>query len=1411
MHVYHGDRLRPAPRLRNHQRDQLPGSPMSPPAIDLSRLPAGAASFFGRDAELDLLDAVWADGPRTQIVTLVAAGGVGKTALVKRWLDRLKARGWGDAERVFGWSFFSQVNRAGGAGGREASEDIFLAAALEWLGTEYESAANPWEKGLLLARVLAERPTLLVLDGIESLQYPPGPVTTGQLRAPGLQGLLRQLASAGFVQAAGPPGLVVITSRQPIGDLAEHERDADHPDGAVLRHELENLSPSDGARLLHQLGCNRAGAAEIEAEDDYLAQASAEVQGHALTLTLLGGYLRQVYGGDIRKRDTVRLTDAADALPLPADQAHPQGRHAFRVMAACERWLERGGEDNARELAVWRLLGLFDRPADPGCLEALRAAPPIRGLTEALFEREKGLVGLLRGPKRIAEQDWRLALGRLADAGLIERPAVNSDGAHTDGLDTHPLVHEYLAQRLRETYPGAWRKAHRRLYEHLKSSAPHRPESLSGLQPLYQAISHGCMAGMQRQALDDVFRDRILRGTERGGFYSTRKLGAFGADLDAISCFFEEPWEKVSGSLPEPDRACVFYMAGLSLGAAGRLDEALRPTRLGIEISKAQRNWEYAAIGAGRLSQFELALGLVSKAVLHAKRAVVYADRSNNIFQRMARRTNLADALHQEGRRRLARDCFREAERLQAERHPNQPRLYSVRGYRYCELLLAEAEQAAWQHWLGSRDSSCSHRANSTLTHGRLPPLMEENTQSARRGKERVTLKPGGKFGVSCISGTGSLDIQMLCEQVADRAAQMLKPPRPSDSLLSSALDHLSRGRAFLLLVVLEAQWPPSPTLDLAAEELTAALDGLRAAGTQEHIPAALFARGWLYIRFEDPTAAGADLDAAWQIAARGDMRLSMADCLLHRARLFRDRAALVEARRLIEEFGYGRRLQELVDAERAASEQEWAAHAGTTNGFRWDAARPWAVKGLAPYRAIAGRQTDAHQTPTGDDVGRGKQSSVTSAPKPESRSRPNRSEQNHVTPSDRRRAPTALRTAHRSAAHSERRMEPTRGETMQTAAPNRTLVYISYSHKDKAWHKRLRRVLDADPLIRQRVWDDTKIRASAEWHGEIEAHFRRARVLIMLGSPDYFAPHCGARELEIEPGIAAHANGELAILWVPVRAHPLSATPVAHIMAATGPGAPSLDRVAPEAVDVALAAIRQQVRQLLELPPEPMTASAKRFRIAFSFPGERRDFVERVAEWIGVRIGRTRVLYDPWYEAEFARVDLDSYLQNLYHDQSDLIAVFLCAEYEKKDWCGLEWRAVKDLIKRRRGAGIMPLRFDHTEIPGLFSTDGYIWIGGNRSPEDVAELILERWQFESNAAPLPGTVPAPEPAASRAPLDDALTALTSLSPAVEIWRQKLKFLQAQEAITTDPGQRFQVRMQIEECQQKIRTLGGQP
>ncbi len=95
-------------------------------------------------------------------------------------------------------------------------------------------------------------------------------------------------------------------------------------------------------------------------------------------------------------------------------------------------------------------------------------------------------------------------------------------------------------------------------------------------------------------------------------------------------------------------------------------------------------------------------------------------------------------------------------------------------------------------------------------------------------------------------------------------------------------------------------------------------LMGFATPGFRTTLVRGLFTRAWWRYRSGDVTGAAADLDEAWEIAERGPMPLFLADIQLHRARLFGDRQALVDARRRIEARGYGRRLGELEDAEAA-------------------------------------------------------------------------------------------------------------------------------------------------------------------------------------------------------------------------------------------------------------------------------------------------------------------------------------------------------------------------------------------------------------------------------------------------------------------------------------------------------------
>ena len=155
-----------------------------------------------------MLTDTWENKPEINILTLVAWGGVGKSALVNKWLSTL-GESYGGAERVLGWSFYSQ----GAAEGRQVSADQFIAYALEWFGDPDPTAGSPWDKGERLAELIKQQRTLLILDGLEPLQTPP-PVETGTLKDPALKTLLRELARHN-------PGLVVITTRLDVTDLED--------------------------------------------------------------------------------------------------------------------------------------------------------------------------------------------------------------------------------------------------------------------------------------------------------------------------------------------------------------------------------------------------------------------------------------------------------------------------------------------------------------------------------------------------------------------------------------------------------------------------------------------------------------------------------------------------------------------------------------------------------------------------------------------------------------------------------------------------------------------------------------------------------------------------------------------------------------------------------------------------------------------------------------------------------------------------------------------------------------------------------------------------------------------------------------------------------------------------------------
>lgn len=874
----------------------------SGPRVRLHDLRHDAHQLFGRELELANLDAAWiSSGPKkTNIISIIAPGGVGKTSLVTEWTNRLSVDGWRGANIVFTYSFYSQGVREQGP----VTAEFFVDEALKFMGAKdlVRRNASAQEKGSRLAELIGQQRSLLVLDGLEPLQQPPRKgLRAGELKDYALRYLLKNLAHQNR-------GLCVLTSREAVYDLRTSPN-------AVLEWDLGQLSLNAGCALLEfLLTSERIKGPPIQSTAAEREEIWEAVRGHALTLQLLGRYLRRRRLPVWRWRQ-IRFESADEAVG---------GGHASRMMAAYERWL--AGEDGSptrdgdRQLAVLRIMGLFDRPADPGSIGALCEAPAIEGVTEPLVgldaEGWDNVLADLEELGLVSRSNWQplrvrgfrqeqtnlatgLATGEPEEVTLTANPGLSME------LDVHPLVREYFERRVKETSEAGWAKAHLRLCKYLCRSVPYWPEGLDNLQPLLQAVAHGCLAGEMHWVRAEIYRNRILRGTGSDGFYTTRTLGAFGADLGTLACFFSTPWSQPSPSLQKDDHAWLLAVAGFDLRSMGRLAEAVDSQRAALTGAMEEQRWGDVSSCTSNLSESETLRGRIDSALLEAERSVSCADRSMNAHWRCASRTTYADALHSKGRRAEALKCFIAAEEMQARHQPSHPMLYTGQGFRYCELLLAPAEHAAWWATMITFGGVC------------LTGSLGQNDRSHE----------------PFLRGVTDDDAVAICDGVISRANQTLAWLTKRSWPLDPALDHLTLGRASLYRAVLAAVpraggsgEPISklPSLDLLAaeRELDVAVDGLYRAGALHHLPRGLLSRAWLrFLRFNSP-GAEVDLREAEETATRCQMPIYLADVHLVRARLFCNREELAKARQLLATLrtnGYHRHDEMLVEVEAVA------------------------------------------------------------------------------------------------------------------------------------------------------------------------------------------------------------------------------------------------------------------------------------------------------------------------------------------------------------------------------------------------------------------------------------------------------------------------------------------------------------
>jgi len=602
--------------------------PPSSDRISIERLPATGKEVFGRSKELELLDKAWESG-KTHILSFVAKGGVGKSTLVNNWVEYMQKDNFRGAKRVYAWSFYSQGTKQ-----RVTSADQFIDQALRWFGDSAtaNSEKSPWDKGKRLAELIQQEKTLLLLDGMEPLQSG-FEISKGEITDPALSVLIKQLAKKN-------PGLCVITTREKVIGLDNYKN-------FIQQIDLEQISAEAGRALLRVVGNVKGTDAELE-------KVTKKFGNHALAINLLTAYLQG------------QPASLADQIPDLPNISVENGKHPRRVMAA---FTERFGK--GPELDVLHIIGLFDRPATEKEILSFRKQNIIPGLTEHI--------------RWLTDRQWNQVIQNLRNARLLSLESHHNLG----GLDAHPLIREHFGQNLKETNEKAWKQGHSNLFDFLSKSTTRLPNILEEMMPLFHAVAHGCKAGRYQEVELEVYWERTKR---RDDAYSVKKLGAFGADLACIAGFFDPPWRRVVDVLRESSKGYLLNAAGFDLRSLGRLAEAIEPMKAALDATISQGDWRNAAQVATNLSELSLTLGNVAQAVEYAEQCVKYADDSKDPRMRISSRTALADALAQEGNFANAGDLFLEAEKMQKEWQPEYPILFSIWGFRYCDLLLSQGK-----------------------------------------------------------------------------------------------------------------------------------------------------------------------------------------------------------------------------------------------------------------------------------------------------------------------------------------------------------------------------------------------------------------------------------------------------------------------------------------------------------------------------------------------------------------------------------------------------------------------------------------------------------------------------------------------------------------------------------------------
>jgi tetratricopeptide (TPR) repeat protein len=590
-----------------------------------------ARHFHGRDGLVDeLIRWVKTPVPADRVISLVAVGGTGKTALVQKVIAKAEGHFPGG---LFVWSFYHDVRT-----------EEFLRLACGYFGGDVDVPPRARLERLLGALSDGE-PHLLVLDGLERVQSDGHDgLPRGSLRDPQLSRLLQHIAGGcGRARA-------VITSRFPLEDLAEWtgarhppERRADVaerppaneglgkvpewfrkgraiavPETVGHRTEqLDDLDESAARAVLREWG--------VKGDDRALDALAEPLHRHALSVAVLASFLANYHAGDPSKAPEFHRDEVLGEDPRVAKLVRILDEYA-RVLEPVEFDLLARLATFPREVRIAWLVNLVEAGGE--------VAGKLAGLSEA---RLRGL------------------LNRLRELGLIFAYRSGDDLTYA----AHPILRDYFKAAANLVSEDVHEAVRSRLALSLSARPEHKPTRSAELDFYEMLIEHTRLAGRIQEAFE--YYESGLGGYAHLG----EALGENDRGLRILKGFSSNATvEGAISGLPSESLTRFALAWALHARSLGALDDARTTFRFVVQEARRRGETRRLAEALYGLAELEMVAGRLFAAYTALKDAIVVPSSEGETARWVRLHAGLAATLAGIGDQENARVHFRMATQL---------------------------------------------------------------------------------------------------------------------------------------------------------------------------------------------------------------------------------------------------------------------------------------------------------------------------------------------------------------------------------------------------------------------------------------------------------------------------------------------------------------------------------------------------------------------------------------------------------------------------------------------------------------------------------------------------------------------------------------------------------------------------